>query len=226
MCGRYVLSSWADVIGPLGLELGQPDWFEARYNVAPTQVEPVILQREPRAPLDVAPMRWGLVPSWADDLRFGARCINARSETVHEKPSFRDAFLSRRAVVPATGFFEWLREGRERRPHYVHDSRGDRPLLFAGLWSSWRDRAGDRQVETFTILTRPSVGPLAEIHDRMPVCLEVDDARRWVDARKAVRDRAVAWLAAVQPVDLALHPVSRRVNRVGTEGAELIEEAG
>lgn len=223
MCGRYVLSSWSDVIDQLGLTLEEPDWFEARYNVAPTQIEPVLMRRAPEAPLDAAPMQWGLVPHWADDLKFGARCINARSETAHTKPSFRDAFTRRRCVVPVTGFYEWRRVGKERRPYFVHDERG-LPLLFAGLWSTWRDAAAERNVETFTVLTREAEGALTEIHDRMPVCLEPQDAHHWTDPAGSERAVLAGWLAERPPGRLALRPVATTVNRVGNEGSHLLEE--
>lgn len=217
-----MLSTWSDVVDLLGLELTQPEWFVERFNVAPTQVEPIVHQLEPDTPLDVDPMRWGLVPHWADDLKLGARCINARSETAHTKPSFRDAFVKRRCVVPVTGFYEWRREGKARLPFFVHDVRGV-PLLFAGLWASWHDREQDTRVRTFSVLTRAAEGALAEIHDRMPICLEPDAARAWVDPARRERDALSDWLAAQPAGQLALRPVSRAVNRVGTEGAELLE---
>jgi putative SOS response-associated peptidase YedK len=106
----------------------------------------------------------------------------------------------------------------------VRDRRPGRALLFAGLWARWRDRSADRHVETFTVLTRPAAGTLAEIHDRMPVCLEPEQARAWVDPARDDRDELAGWLAALPPAELALRPVSRAVNRVGNEGPELLEE--
>ena len=226
MCGRYVLSTWSDVVDLLGLELARPEWFVERFNVAPTQVEPVLLRRAEDTPLDAAPMRWGLVPHWAKDLKFGARCINARSETAHEKPSFREAFAKRRCLIPLTGFYEWRREGKTRLPFFVHDERG-LPLLLAGLWARWRDRSGGEDaphVESFSLLTRPAEGAIAEIHDRMPVGLEPDDARVWADPRPRETAELSDWLRSRPAAPLVLRPVSRAVNRVGTEGQELLEE--
>lgn len=226
MCGRYVLSSWTDVLELLGLALDDESWGGARYNIAPTQSVPVLLQRAPTAPLNPESLRWGLIPHWAKDVRFGARCINARGETAHEKPSFRDAVARRRCVVPASGFFEWRREGKARLPFYVHRTDGQ-PMLFAGLWSSWTDKATGAIVESFAIVTRASDGELAELHDRSPHYLEPDEARTWAGpdpagARPGTVARELLGRAVSPPV--TLRPVATTVNNVRNQGPGLVDE--
>ena len=226
MCGRYVLSDWMAVLELLGLALDDSTFAGPSFNVAPTQVMPVLLQRAATAPMAAEPLRWGLIPHWAKDRGFGARCINARSETAHEKPSFRDAFVRRRCVVPATGFYEWRREGKARLPFFIHRPDG-LPMLFAGLWSSWTDRATGEIVESFAILTRPSDGALAQLHDRSPHTLDPERARAWVAVdSKAERSRAAAHeiLAGAPSPEVALRPVSTVVNNVRNRGAELVAE--
>lgn len=221
MCGRYVLSTWTDVIELLGLDPEDGAWFEPRYNIAPTQRAPVLLQRDAAAPLLAEQLRWGLIPPWAKERAFGARCINARGESAHEKPSFRDAFVRRRCVVPASGFYEWRREGKARLPYFVHRSDG-LPLLFGGLWSTWTDPNSGESLESFAIVTRASSGALAELHDRGPLCLEPDLARAWARPGALDRGGARAVVAEAPTPDLKLRPVATTVNNVRNQGPELV----
>jgi putative SOS response-associated peptidase YedK len=221
MCGRYVLSTFDDVVAWLGTSLAVPEWFVPRYNIAPTTTAPVLLRRAADGPLEVAPQRFGLVPSWAKELSFGARCNNARSETAHEKPAFRDSFRRRRCAIPATGYYEWRAEEGGKQPYFLTAASGE-PLLFAGLWASWRAPSGEL-LESFAILTRAAAGAAAEVHDRMPVCLDAASSGPFVDPQRSDVAELRALLAGLPPADLTYRPVSRAVNRAGNEGPQLLE---
>jgi len=178
MCSRYFLDADGNVIS-YTFHVPVHDRIGKRYNIAPTQEAPVV-----RAAVgggrEVAMLRWGLVPYWAKDLKIGTKMINARSETVEEKPSFRNAFRRRRCIVPATGFFEWRGDPGKKQPFAI--TAADQPLFaFAGLWESWKPKDGDT-VETFTILTTGANPTVAAIHDRMPVILPEADREAWLTA--------------------------------------------
>jgi putative SOS response-associated peptidase YedK len=178
MCSRYFLDADGNVIS-YTFHVPVHDRLRKRFNIAPTQEAPVV-RRAATGAREMAMLRWGLVPFWAKDLTIGSRMINARSETVEEKPSFRNAFKSRRCVVPAAGFFEWKGEPGHKQPYAI--TAADQPVFaFAGLWESWKPKDGEA-VETFTILTTDSNGQIAAIHDRMPVILPADRIDAWLDA--------------------------------------------
>src|ERR1700730_3785715 len=168
MCGRYTLSSPVEIVADLfGLaEIPAP---HPRFNVAPTQEAPVVRVEASGAPATLALLRWGLIPYWAKEAAIGNRMINARAESVAEKPAFRFSFRKKRCLVGADGFYEWKREGRKKHPCLIR--RHDRhPFAFAGLWSSWRDPEGN-ELDTFTILTTDANDFIPPLHDRMPVIL-------------------------------------------------------
>ncbi len=206
MCGRFTLTSVDDVVAELG-GVAAPASLAPSYNIAPTQ--PVaILANDHRAGLVMA--RWGLVPSWADDLAVGIRMINARRETVGQKPAFRDALASRRCLVVADGFYEWQRAGRSRIPYYVR--RVDHRLMaFAGLWEP-RHRLDPDGLRSCTIITGPANPLVAPIHDRMPVLIGAADFDRWLTPGPVVAS-ALADLLVPPPADgLECYRVSSRVN--------------
>ncbi len=209
MCGRYTLDEGMDEWSELKIV---PDW-RPRFNIAPTQDAPVILDEDGKPA--VAHLRWGLIPSWANSASVGARAINARSETVETKPSFREAYRSRRCLVPASGFYEWKRSGPHKRPHWIH--RADRrSMAFAGLWESWRGPQGT--VRSFAIVTCPPNTLVAELHDRMPVIVPPADYRRWLGGEDVGE--------LLRPFDaeaMAVHPVSQRVGNVANDDPRLIE---
>jgi putative SOS response-associated peptidase YedK len=179
MCSRYFLDADGNVIS-YTFHVPVHDRIRKRYNIAPTQEAPVVRATEGGA-REVAMLRWGLVPYWAKDLKIGTKMINARSETVEEKPSFREAFKRRRCIVPATGFFEWQGDPGHKQPFAI--TFGDQPLFaFAGLWERWRDRANPdaAPIETYTILTTDSNPAVAAIHDRMPVVLPPSAHDTWL----------------------------------------------
>ena len=227
MCGRYAFYKAHPELRHLGRkeidEHGRKTppielpLFEA-YNVAPTQDALVLRIGEdgaPRADL----LRWGLVPPWAKDLKFGARCINARSEEAAKKPAFRAAWKARRCVVPADGFYEWDSAAKPKRPWYFSHAKGD-ALGFAGLWESWTDKATGEVVDTFTVLTRAAYPKVRPVHDRSPLILPPDRWDGWLDPAR--RDPAPV-LDGVPDPHLAAWPVSYLVSNARNQGAELIE---
>ena len=177
-----------------------------RYNGCPAQ--DFLACRREGTGRAVVKLRWGLAPPWSGGLRSGARRINARSETVHEKPSYRSAFQRRRCVVPVNGWFEWRREDGRRQPYYVTSAAGA-PISLAGLWERWE--AGQEPVETFTILTTGASSALAVIHHRQPAIIEPSRLEDWLDpATPPTRLLAMASASSEGPFDL--WPVSDRVN--------------
>jgi len=181
MCARYLfelkLNQWSESFALIFKTFG--DW--SKWNIAPTNEVPVI-RAGPEAGLPrVDLLRWGLVPKWAQDLSFGSRTINARSETAAAKPAFRSAFKRRRCLVPASGFYEWTGAKGARTAQLIGMQDGS-PITFAGLWDRWSHPGGDA-VETFTILTCPPNELVATIHDRMPVILPEESRALWLDAQ-------------------------------------------
>lgn len=222
MCGRYALTTPPQVLAALFELHGKRQKATSRYNVAPTQTVPVVVQRDD-GEREMVQMRWGLVPSWAKDEKIGNRLINARSETAAEKPSFRAAMKQRRCLVPVTGFYEWQkRRGGSKQPFYIHRADGE-PIALAGLWESWTNRDNGEVLETFTILTTTANDAIAALHDRMPVIVEPEDFQRWLDP--STKD-AAALIDLLQPAAdgvLTMHPVSSRVNTPKNDDASLIE---
>ena len=222
MCGRFTLIEaipWLAEI--LGLE--NPDSagkVPPRYNVSPG-TEVVIVRSRENKPRELALARWGLVPFWAKDADFGARTINARSETAAEKPAFRAAFRYRRCLIPADGFYEWAGSGRKKQPWFIH--LADRkPFAFAGLWESWTGADGS-VLETCTILTTEANEKLAELHHRMPVILPGASYADWLNPREN-RAKVLQPLLKPYPSDaFTYHPVSDRVNSPRNDDAACIE---
>ena len=208
MCGRVVLTSSPRVLAEMFHLDVLPD-LEARYNIPPMSDLPAVVPHPKGDGLAMRMMRWGLVPSWAKEPGMGARMINARSETVADKPAFRDAFRRRRCVIPADGFYEWQKIEGGKQPYYFH-GRDGRPLAFAGLWETWSGPDG-QDLETCTILTTGANRVMRPIHHRMPVILPAKDRELWL-ALDADNKEALADLLKPCPDDLlALHPVTTRV---------------
>ena len=221
MCGRYTLSTpeqALDFLAPVLDEAGVPPALEARFNVAPTQVMPIVANRTTRV---VELARWGLIPTWAKDPSIGSRMINARAESVAEKPAFRTAFERRRCLVPADGFYEWKAEGKRKQPYYIH-LEPRRPFAFAGLWDRWKAPDGDWQT-SFTIITCAPNERIAELHDRMPVILAPDDWERWLTREPLPPEALQDLLAAAPPEGWVIEPVGEWVNKADHEGPACIE---
>lgn len=223
MCGRYTLTRQERLIEEMEASLGeapQSPWWKARFNVAPTQPAPVVILRDGSRRVEM--MRWGLVPHWAGKGSKPPLMINARVESVQDKPMFRDALQRRRCLVPADGFFEWKHEGHgksaTKQPMYMHRP-GNQLFAFAGLWARVRTDAGEQV--SFTIVTGPPNELVAPIHDRMPIVLDPSAYAAWLDPASdatAVRD-----LLRVPPVgDWTAEPVSPRVNSAANDDAECI----
>jgi len=218
MCGRFAFYSPAEAAAALfGVE-GAPS-LEPRYNIAPTQ-DVAAIRHDGEGRRELVEFRWGLVPFWAKEKSIGNRMINARAETVAEKPAYRAAFRKRRCLVLADGFYEWKKEGNGKTPWYISAEDGD-PIAFAGLWESWRDKESDEKLETATILTTAADRFMAELHHRMPVVLRQEGADRWL----AMDEVEPGELASIAP-PLAAWPVSRAVNSPANQGPGLIEPAG
>lgn len=188
MCGRFVVAEvGSELVSVLRADIVPDDLPAPSWNVAPTDPVAIVLDSTKTEPPTrrVATARWGLIPPWAKDRSGAARAINARSEELEDKPTFRAAFEQRRAVVPVSGYYEWHQGPDGKKPFYIHPE-DDAPLFLAGLYEWWRDPAKaesdpERWVLSCTILTRDAQGPLAEIHNRMPVFLDPDFADAWLD---------------------------------------------
>lgn len=208
MCGRYTIREPQDVA-----EVFRPDEVEAdlrrpRYNIAPTQRVPILLRRDGRRILTEA--HWGLVPAWAKDPSIGGRMINARRETLAEKPAFHDALRLRRCLIPADGFYEWKEAGGRKQPLYITVD-GGRPFALAGLYEVWHAGRAD-QLCSCTIITTEPNALMATIHNRMPVILDARQVAAWLDE---TRSRPKELLELLTPFDAArmrVWPVSTRVN--------------
>ena len=190
----------------------------ARYNGCPTQEFAACRAGGEGEGPALAKFRWGLVPWWAKDLKMGARMINARSETVHEKPAFRSAFRRRRCLIPVNGWFEWKREGGEKQPYWIRPENAE-VFSLAGLWERWEK--GEEPVETFTVLTTAASRALSGLHHRQPVIVEDADVDEWLDLA-APEDRVIelARAAFVGPFDV--WPVTRAVNNARNDAPELL----
>lgn len=198
---------------------------QPRYNIAPTQEIAVARRRDASAERDLALLRWGLIPTWAKDMDIGARMINARAETVQEKPSFRRAFRERRCLIAADGFYEWRKQPRGPKQPYFITVAGGRPFAFAGLWEAWNPPGGpmgEKAVESCTIITSEANDDLRPIHDRMPVILTPDDFERWLDPSLSADDAR----ALLRPFggDMTADPVSTRVNNVRNDDPGCVEK--
>ncbi len=225
VCGRFVSSSKPDELARyFAAELEPGVELAANYNVAPTSEVYVVVEEDHHRVLEA--FRWGLVPPWAEDLRVGARMINARLETVATRNAFRQAFRRRRCIVPADGFYEWTAvPGQTRKqPWYIHRPDGE-PYAFAGLWERWRPAGTDGPwVLSCSVITGAANPLMARVHDRMPVVLPPDVWSAWLDPDLQDAD-AVASMLRPTPAELvAFHPVSLEVNTVRNRGAHLIDE--
>lgn len=217
MCGRFAFYSPDEATASLFGVSGDFS-VEARYNIAPTQ-DIAAVRHDADRRREAVLLRWGLVPFWAKDAAIGSRMINARAETVAEKPAYRAAYRQRRCIVPADGFYEWRTTDDGKKPYYITLASGE-PFAFLGLWESWQDkRSGDR-LETATLITAAANDFMTSLHHRMPLVLHADATEAWLaggDSAQALADRMPR---------LRAWPVSRRVNNARNEGPDLIEPEG
>jgi putative SOS response-associated peptidase YedK len=216
MCGRFTLHVDIKTVAE---QFGVPATLETspRYNVAPTQ-EVVSIVRNGASHL--ALLRWGLIPSWAKDESIGSRMINARAETLAEKPSFKGLLRSKRCLIIADGFYEWKKENGFKTPMYITLKNGE-PFAFAGLWDQWKSPDG-QPIRSCTIITTGPNDLVASIHDRMPAILSPEAYELWLDPANHDEHALSHWLAPYPAGEMAARPVSRLVNDPKREGAELI----
>ena len=218
MCGRYTLTVPVEILAEEFGVTGPLPEVPPSYNIAPTQEVAAVLADDGERRLEM--LRWGLIPSWADDPGIGSRMINARSETVPEKPSFRRAFKERRCLIPADGFYEWKTTGNGKQPYYIR-MEGGRPFAFAGLWESWR---GSREeIRSCTILTTEANDRVSNIHHRMPVILAPEDHGLWLDPDIREADPLLPLLAPYPDDVMEAYPVSRFVNRPTNDDPRCVE---
>lgn len=216
MCGRFAFYSPSEataalfgVSGALAVEPG--------YNIAPTQHVAAIRENEQRQ-REMVMLRWGLVPFWAKDPSIGNRMINARAETVAEKPSFRAAFKHRRCLVLADGYYEWHRDGDVKTPYYISLASGE-PFAFAALWENWKDKESGESLQSTTLITMAANRFLETLHHRMPLVLQSEAADIWMSGSSPEE-------VAERIPPLRAWPVNRRVNNARNQGADLIDVDG
>lgn len=214
MCGRFAFYSPAEAAAALfGVDTKLE--VEPRYNIAPSQYIAAIRETE-EAGRHLVMLRWGLVPFWAKDPSIGNRLINARAETVAEKPSFRAAYRQRRCLVLADGFYEWKKTDSGKVPHFISLASGE-PFAFAAIWEHWKSKQDAEDIQSTALLTTSANDFMQDVHHRMPVLLQPDTAQRWL----AGEEELLQEIGSKAP-ELRAWPVDRRVNNARNEGAELV----
>ena len=234
MCGRFVSSHSADKIAEFfGASFEGEATLPANYNVAPTH-DVYAVVADATGAREVQPFHWGLVPSWAKDIKIGSKMINARSETIAEKPAFKGLFKKHRLIIPMDGFYEWQHAGPGapltkagkpmKTPMFIHGSDGQ-PLAVAGLWATWRDKAAGPDAEwlhSCTVITTAANDTMAPVHDRMPVLLSPDDWEEWLDPTNNDLAALQHLLVPAPNEILVMHAVSTAVNNVRNTGPQLM----
>lgn len=219
MCGRFTITlepaAWQEEFDLSGTDV---DW-KSRYNVAPSQMIPVVKDPQQRG---IENMRWGLIPFWAKDEKIGYRMINARSETVHEKPSYRNAFRQRRCLILADGFFEWQRSTTAKAPKvpFFFHLQDHKPFFFAGLWESWRPTPEEQPLHSCTIITTTPNELVSQMHNRMPVILDKHTCWTWLLEND---ESALLNMLTPYPADrMHAYPVSTAINSPANDRPENI----
>lgn len=224
MCGRFAFfSSHEAMVRLFGLPAGTAA-VEPRWNIAPTQYVPTVRTGQDGV-RRLALLYWGLIPGWAKERAIGARMINARAETIAEKPSFRSAWRRRRCLMLATGYYEWQATPTGKQPYFIQRADGD-PFAMAGLWESWIETPGEPPLESCTIITTQAMPPLDRIHHRVPVILPRQAYDDWLEPRQPDLAALGAMLAPPEANSLVAEPVSRRVNNARNEGPDLVLPSG
>jgi putative SOS response-associated peptidase YedK len=217
MCGRFVITSPPAALRQIFGYAEQPN-FPPRHNIAPTQPIPVVILENGGRHFRL--MRWGLVPAWVKDPRKFSLLINARSETVEDKPAFKNAIKRRRVLVPADGYYEWQDNVGRKRPFFIH-RRDGQPVGFAGLAETWMGPNGE-EIDSVAIVTAPASRDLAVLHHRVHVTITPGDFERWLDGRANDAEAVMALLTGPAEGEFGWHEVSTRVNRVANDDAQLI----
>ncbi|MDD1653946.1 MAG: SOS response-associated peptidase [Methanomicrobiales archaeon] len=216
MCGRFTIAPLVDLFDRFHVAERVPLPLP-RYNVAPSQEVPVVIREVGNR---IVMMRWGLVPSWTKDEKTAGKPINARAETLAERPTFRESLRSRRCLVPATGFYEWKKVGNARAPHHIR-RKGGELFAFAGLYDRWRSASGG-ELRTFTIITTEPNRTVSPLHDRMPAILREEDEGRWLGAGPLDPAALASMLAPYPDGMLEAYRVSPRVNSPAADGPDLV----
>lgn len=220
MCGRFTQFSKIEILkkifkGELSPDLEDFD-FKPRYNLAPSQDALTILNDKSNKRI-LQPLKWGMIPSWSKD---GKGFINARCETAADKPTFRTSFKSKRLIIPADGFYEWKKEGKQKQPYYFRQNNG-KPFALAGLYDTWR--VGDEKITTFTILTTDANEIMNPIHNRMPVILLEEDYDEWLDVNQSDKEKLSRMLKPYPAERMEGYPVQTMVNSPTNDRPENIE---
>ena len=221
MCGRFTNTSSSEAM-QFRFDLdAEVTTFQPRYNIAPTQTVPVVIEdRNAQQGRRLVQMRWGLVPVWAKDMSIGNRMINARSETLIEKVSFKQLFQKKRCLIPADGFYEWKKNGSTKQPmRIVLKSR--QLFGFAGLWSAWKNTEGN-ELQTFTIITTEPNTLTREIHNRMPVILKPENEKDWLDSKSYQLEKLKQFLMPYPSEEMTAYPVSGIVNNPNNDESNCI----
>ena len=217
MCGRYAVTSAPEAIRALFGYPEQPN-FPPRYNVAPTQPVPIVRMTDGQK--HFALVRWGLIPPWVKDPAAFSLLINARGETVCDKPAFRNAMKYRRCLIPADGFYEWQAGARGKQPFYIRAKDGA-PLAFAGLWETWTGPNGE-EVETAAIVTTDANKEMAAVHHRAPVIVPPEQFDFWLDCANIGEQEAASLFVRAPEGSMQVYEISTAVNRVANDSAELL----
>ena len=223
MCGRFTLTTTVERLAGQFELAKEPPETTPSYNIAPTQ-EIAAVAADSEGERQMRLLHWGLIPRWSRDPEIGNRMINARAESVAEKPTFKAAFRRRRCLIPADGFYEWRRDGGSgpKQPYHIRLS-GGAPYAFAGLWESW-ERDGQK-IRSCTIITTEANELVADIHHRMPVILPPEDYSAWLDAESG-EDELLSLLAPYPSGQMEAYPVSTHVNRPANDDSGCVESVG
>lgn len=217
MCGRYVITTPPEAIRQLFGYDDQPN-FPPRYNVAPTQPVPIVRLVDGKRRF--ALVRWGLIPAWVKNPKAFSLVINARGESVLDKPAFRNAMRRRRCLIPADGFYEWKRDGARRRPHFVR-LKSAAPMAFAGLWETWIGPNGE-ELDTAAIITTRANRALSPLHDRMPMIVPLEAFDLWLDCANVDAETAIACIAPLPDDLLEVYEIATAVNKIANDMPDLI----
>jgi putative SOS response-associated peptidase YedK len=220
MCGRFTLRQSAEEIAQ-AFQISDVPPLEPRYNIAPTQPVATVLRTAENPDRQLRMLHWGLIPFWADDPKLGSKLINARAETVADKPAFRSAFRHRRCLIVADGFYEWQQQENGKQPFYLR-LKDDRPFALAGLWEHWEEDGGEA-IDSCTILTTDANELTSPIHSRMPVILDPKDYDMWLDSSVRKSESLQSLLRPYASEKMEAYPVSKTVNRPTNDRPECIE---
>lgn len=220
MCGRFAFFVEKRKIEERFPQITFQFWPGKRYNICPSQDILGIVFNDSYI---AKAFRWGLVPSWSKEPTIGNKLINARSETIATKPSFKKPLIAQRCIIPASGFYEWKREGKQKVPYFIRYASG-KPMMFAGLYESWKNENASA-LNTSTIITRTAVGTIAKIHDRMPVILHDDAIEKWISPKINEIDKILTILNEIDVSEIETIPVSTIVNNLLIDTPECIRPA-